>query len=256
MSETRRAAQHRAHAVWVVLAAVVLLVGGLLVWGFLRPPGTSVGSGSGSGSGSIVGGGAAAPSSAENEAGSTSAAPASDTATNADPPVVADTTDVGGAGTGGLGSSEERGPATGVIDAPIPPELAPVPASQTVQADDGTGGSVAISLAKVEAVQGEASVAGETSGPALRVTLHLENDSDAPVNLDYVAVNLYSGADRAPAPSIMHPGGSPLSGTLQRGASTDGVYVFTISDTDRSDVLIGVDYVAGQPTVTFEGSFA
>lgn len=248
----------RIQAVWVVMAVVVLLAGGLLIWAFVRPSADSAGSGTGSSASATVSAtGSPADADASNPAGTGAAdspaateSPGSTDVGNADAPA--------GITPGVTAAATVDGGATYVAgsDSPIPLEFAPVPPSETVRAGDGAGGQVAISLATVEGVEGEANVAGETSGPALRVTLHLQNDSSNGINLDYVVVNAYSGADRAPAPTVMQPGGSPLAGTLAAGQSVDGVYLFTIPEADRTDVLFGVDYVAGQPTVTFRGNFS
>lgn len=133
---------------------------------------------------------------------------------------------------------------------PIPEELRSVALSQPVAAP----GDVKVSLVLIESVDAIGSAPGETSGPAIRVTVRIENDSKAALPGSYVAVNAYTGQDRAPAATIMHPGGDPFSGEIEPGKRAEGVYLFTLPESDRADVLIGVDYQAGKPTVTFRGS--
>ena len=136
-------------------------------------------------------------------------------------------------------------------DSPIAPELAPVePTQPAVGADGGV-----VSLARVEANEGAAVAPGETSGPAIPVTVRIENATDEPLDTAFVVVNAYSGTDRAPAPSLTKPGGAPFEGPIAAGESAEGVYLFTLPADDRSNVTIGVDYRAGEPTVIFEGAF-
>lgn len=144
------------------------------------------------------------------------------------------------------GASEDPG----ASDSPIAPELTPVAPTQPAVGEDAT----TVSLALIEAVEGEAVAPGETSGPAIRVTVRIENTSAEPLDTAYVAVNAYVGADRAPAPGLNHPGGTPFEGAIEPGGSAEGVYLFTVSEESRSDVLIGVDYRPGQPTITFRGA--
>lgn len=137
-----------------------------------------------------------------------------------------------------------------VSDSPIAPELAPVEPTRPAVGSDG----VVVSLPLVEAIEGEGVAPGETSGPAIRVTVRIENATDEPLDTAFVAVNAYSGTDRAPAPPLTKPGGAPLEGSIAAGESAEGVYLFTLPADARSEVTIGVDYRAGEPTVVFEGA--
>lgn len=128
-------------------------------------------------------------------------------------------------------------------------ELEPVAPEVVVDTSHGT----VISLARIEAVHGQAQVGGEISGPAIRVTVEIRNESTEPIDLEYVVVNAYSGQDRTPAAPIMQPGGDPFTGSLDGGGSAEGVYLFSLDETDREDVTITVDHGAGEPIVVFEG---
>ncbi|MBC9227705.1 hypothetical protein GL325_15355 [Aeromicrobium sp. 636] len=135
---------------------------------------------------------------------------------------------------------------------PIPPELEPVALNEVVRAS----GDVQVQITKIESVQGKAKVAGEISGPAVRVTVEIENGSDGDLDLGYVSVNAYTGSDRVPAAPIMQPGGRPMVGTLKAGGRADGVYLFSVGTKARPLMTVGVDYVAGQPTAIFRGRVA
>lgn len=144
--------------------------------------------------------------------------------------------------------TETPSPAPSASDSPFA-ELTPVAPDATVVTPEG----VEISLSRLEAVQGEAALAGETSGPAIRVTVRLVNSGSDPLDLEYVTVNAYSGEDRAPAGTVMQPGGAPFEGSLARGDSAEGVYLFTIPEADRKDVTITVDYLFGAQVAVFRG---
>lgn len=135
---------------------------------------------------------------------------------------------------------------------PVAPELEPAAPDQAVQAPDG----VTVRLAQVEHVEGEAVAAGETSGPAVRLTVEVTNGTDAPLDLSYAVVNAYTGEDRAPAGRLVQPGGKPFEGELAPGESGTGVVLFSIPDADRDDVTVAVEYAPGTSTVVFRGDLS
>ena len=129
------------------------------------------------------------------------------------------------------------------------PELSPVAPDATIIADEG----IELSLSSLQAVQGEATSAGETSGPAIRATVLVVNTGAEPLDLEYVTVNAYSGKDRAPAGTLTQPGGAPFEGTLAPGESAEGTYLFSVAEADREDVTITVDYLFGARIAVFRG---
>jgi len=148
------------------------------------------------------------------------------------------------------GTAEADGADPAVV--PVAPELEPAAPDQTVQAPDG----VAVRLAQVEHVEGEAVAAGETSGPAVRLTVEVTNGTDAPLDLSYAVVNAYTGEDRVPAGRLVQPGGRPFEGELAPGESGTGVVLFSIPDADRDDVTVAVEYAPGTSTVVFRGDLS
>lgn len=137
-------------------------------------------------------------------------------------------------------------------DPALPVELKPVKPSEVVQAEDG----MRVGLTSIESVAGQAAQPGEVSGPAIRVTVRLTNETGKPFNTSSVAVNGYSGKDRKPAGTLVLPGGVPFYGRIAPGESAYGVYLFSIPESARDDVTITVDYAAGVPVVVFRGSVA
>ncbi|GAB3308199.1 hypothetical protein EK0264_07590 [Epidermidibacterium keratini] len=132
------------------------------------------------------------------------------------------------------------------------PELAPVAPDAEVVTPSG----IVISLGKLETLSSDAVAPGEIAGPAIRATVVIDNASTAPLDLEYVVVNAYYGADRTPAGTAMTPGGAPFEGAVEAGASAQGVYLFTIPEQERSDVTITVDYKSGEASAVFQGDLA
>lgn len=132
----------------------------------------------------------------------------------------------------------------------LPPSLAAVSLDATARVDDG----IAARLEDLEAINGKGVGPGNVAGPALRVTVRIENRSREAVGLDGVAVHLTSGEDRVPAPRVNDPSSAPFAGTLEAGDTAEGVYVFTLPEADRDLVSVSVGYQPGAPFMVFTGS--
>lgn len=128
--------------------------------------------------------------------------------------------------------------------------LAPVPIDQTATPADG----VAVAVGSIEGVQGEAIAPGEVSGPALRITVSVTNNSEAVRLLSSAVVNVYLGADAIAANPVSRPAGQPFVSELAPGASAEGIFVFEVPEDQRSLVRIEVDIDLGTPVVIFEGA--
>lgn len=140
-------------------------------------------------------------------------------------------------------------PATDAAKPPIPPEAAPVAPTATATGAD----RVSVSLAKVESVDGKAVAPGEISGPAVRLTVKINNGASSQLDLGLTVVNAYTGKNKVPAGTVVLPGGRPFAGKLAPGQSADGVYLFVIPKSQRQDVSVAVDYGAGVETMVFRG---
>lgn len=130
-----------------------------------------------------------------------------------------------------------------------PGTLAPVALDRPV--DFGNG--VTVRLSSIQPVEAEAKIPGETSGPAVRITVSITNGSDAPVDLGNVSVVL-TGAGGTPTATVTNPDIPPLSGSVAPGASASGTYTFTIPAANRDDTVLTVKYAAAVPTAAFTGS--
>lgn len=168
-------------------------------------------------------------------------------------------------------------PTVSADQVPSDPELPAAPPSQVpsvVLADVpglpaplppvGLGGTtdlssrVSVRLTAVTAVTATAHEAGEISGPALAVTVEVTNATSAPISLDTVAVNAFSGPAATPAPVMRDGATQPLHGSLAAGHSETATYVFSVPVAQRGDVTVTVTYGAGPGSVAavFSGAVA
>jgi hypothetical protein len=144
-------------------------------------------------------------------------------------------------------------PGTVLADVPGKPQaLAPVALGQPAVYSDG----VSARLVDIKAITGEAHGIGETSGAALAIVVELTNTSGAPISLDTVAVNVYTGADGAPAARLQGDSGAPFSGSLGAGESAQAVYAFTVPEDRRGVVTVTVGVTPEAGTAVFSGTVA
>lgn len=134
----------------------------------------------------------------------------------------------------------------------LPPALAPVP----LDAPASVGNGIVATLPQIEEIEGSAVGPGNIAGPALRVTVRIQNGTAGPVSVSGVAVNMYYGADRAPASPLEEPSRRPFGGMVAAGASAEGVYVFSVPSDARDAVTVEVGYEAGAPLLLFTGPVA
>lgn len=190
------------------------------------------------------------PSANDTAAVATSAAAPTATAAESD----AESTKAADGPTGEPSPTQDSSPAgAGQDGAPEDPlsSLDPVGVDET--ADFGTG--VTARLVDLAAIRGEGVARGEVGGPALLVTIRLQNEGADVIPLSSVVVNAYHGSDATPAVALFTDERSdPLAGSLEPGGSARGTYVFVVPRSDRDSLLVTVSYEAGEPLVAFTGS--
>ena len=183
---------------------------------------------------------------APSSSGTTSPSAASPTATGTEPvPTPTPTTEV---------PSPSLPPAT----ASGPPTVVPTrvttstraPLREKADVDDG----VVVRVSRIESVDGEAQGPGEVAGPALRVSVEVENSSGEDVAMDLALTNLYYGRDRTPASTLSGPGARSLPGRLASGKKASGRYVFGVPAKGRNPLVVEFSLQADRPTILFEGS--
>lgn len=119
------------------------------------------------------------------------------------------------------------------------------------QASDA-GDDVRVEITHIDRLTAQAKGPGEVSGPALALTVRVENRSDAPLDLGNVVVTL-TGADAAPGETISTEPADPLRAQLPPGRTASGVYVFTIGTDNRDPITVAVTLVGGGTVLLYTG---
>lgn len=110
-------------------------------------------------------------------------------------------------------------------------------------------------IVKIVPVHSVGQGVGEVSGPAIKVTIKLENGTPRPISLKQVTVNTYYGKASVPAIAIFgDPSSKPFTGDVASKGTSSGVYIFDVPESQRSNVSISVSYAALSPIVVFKGA--
>ena len=179
----------------------------------------------------------AAPTVPSDGAPASGAGPSADAVTTTAPPV----------------STSGAAPTSGDINQVVPNRDLVTNSAVPLDAASDLGGQISARLAEVKAVDAQAKVPGEISGPAVAVTVEISNDSPNAIGLDSVSVDV-QGAGGVPTSPITTDPASPLSGVLQPGEKKTGVYVFTMPADARNGASITVLYSADAPVALFAGN--
>ncbi len=151
-------------------------------------------------------------------------------------------------------------PATTAVPAPTPGSTAetvqakPEVTKKAVELDkpsaDGSG--VVVRIAGLRAITAKAQLPGEVAGPAVALTVEVENESQRPVDLGAVVVTVLD-SEEAPGIEMSAKPADPLSGKLRPGKSTTGVYVFTVDRGRRNPISVNVTLAGAAPVLVFKG---
>lgn len=134
----------------------------------------------------------------------------------------------------------------------LPPKLTPVALAQPADYGDG----LTARLAGIRSFKARGEGVGETSGPALAVTVQLTNRGSAPASLDTVAVNLFRGPAGLRAATLADGATLPFSGRLAPGATASATYSFSVPADQRDVVTVTVGTSAATGTAVFSGPVA
>ncbi|SDO31401.1 hypothetical protein SAMN04515671_0527 [Nakamurella panacisegetis] len=115
------------------------------------------------------------------------------------------------------------------------------------------GGKVSASIVGVNGITAEARGPGEIAGPAVAVTVEIENKSARSIDLSRVTVNVTNSKGN-PASPLSGPPTAPFSGTLKPGGQSQGTYVFSVGAGQRSPIGISVSYSTDAPVLMFVGN--
>ncbi|KRB37162.1 DUF4352 domain-containing protein [Microbacterium sp. Root180] len=151
-----------------------------------------------------------------------------------------------------LPSATVPAPNGGSIDETV----APVAPGETLEAKLGDTaeleGGVNVTVSEVEQLDVKAVTPGEIAGPAVALTLTVENDSDESVDLSTAMVSVTGSKDSFGQPTTSEPY-SPFLGSVEPGKSISGIYVFRLPAEERDSLQVTVEYVAGAPIALFTG---
>ncbi len=136
-----------------------------------------------------------------------------------------------------------------VADGELPPALPAVALDQPVVVEEVTA-----TLTEIEEITGQATGPGDVAGPALRVTVRIQNGTSSDIALEEVSVNAYYRADLTPAPPLNDPTAAAFYGALPAGESAEAVYVFRVPPDQRGQVTLEVGYRPGAPLAIFSGA--
>ncbi len=145
-------------------------------------------------------------------------------------------------------------PATATGAPSVVPTRSTISSTAPLSEKGDLGNGVAVRVSKIESVDGEAQGPGEVAGPALRVSIEVENTSGEDVAMDLALTNLYYGKDRTPASTLSGPGVSPLPGTVASGDRASGQFVFGVPVRGRNPLVVEFSLQADRPTILFEGN--
>jgi hypothetical protein len=179
----------------------------------------------------------AAPTVPSDGAPASGAGPSADAVTTTAPPV----------STSGAAST------SGDINQVVPNRELVTNSAVPLDAASDLGGQISAKLTEVKAIDAQAKVPGEISGPAVAITVEISNDSANAIGLDSVSVDV-QGAGGVPTSPITTDPASPLSGVLAPGEKKTGVYVFTMPADVRNGASVTVLYSADAPVALFTGN--
>ena len=129
-----------------------------------------------------------------------------------------------------------------------------VPTSAPIAQPGAIAPGLTAQITKFEAVQGVANTPGEVSGPSVRITVTITNNTSASASLKTTTISASYGTKSTPALELFSPGGVSLPSTVADGQSVTGVYLFSIPVADRSNVRVELDYSVGVKPLVFEGA--
>jgi hypothetical protein len=127
-------------------------------------------------------------------------------------------------------------PATAAPGNPVSSNpLAPVAVGTSAELSKG----VTVKAVSWKPINAVAHNPGDTSGPAVAVTLEVDNGSSSPIDLAQLAVAATYG-DAVPANENTSSPSKLLSGSLASGATRQGTYVFRLPANQAGTVIVSV----------------
>ena len=143
-------------------------------------------------------------------------------------------------------------PSRGTVNQTVEPK--PVPSSKPVQLDKPASSSpgIKVRLTSIRRITVTEGLPGEVAGPALAITVSVDNQSNKTVGLGDAVVNL-TDSSGAPANPIVSPPARPLPTAVRSGQVVNGVCAFTVATSRQKTVTVTVSLAPDQPVLVFKG---
>lgn len=135
-----------------------------------------------------------------------------------------------------------------IVETPAPAESVAHSFEETAEVEPG----VTARIDGVESLQVEAKTPGEVNGPAVAVTIIIDNQGADPIDVSSAMVSLFGSADVLGQPTTSDPY-APFSGVIEPGAIGTGTYVFLLPEDARDALTVSVQYMAGKTIALFSG---
>jgi hypothetical protein len=154
------------------------------------------------------------------------------------------------------GSTDPSAPVTDATtpSAPTAPAHPKKPIRKPLGKSADLDNGVTVTIIRVESVKGVGRGIGEKSGPALRFTVSVSNDTAKTLSLDLGLLNVYFGAEATPAAPLSGPGARSLPGSVKAGQTGTGKYVFGVPTSQRGKIRVDFTYTTAAPKAIFTGS--
>lgn len=134
------------------------------------------------------------------------------------------------------------------------PEDLPKPVRAALGAPADLGNGVRVRVSDIAGVEGVGRGPGESSGPALRVSVSVSNESDEALGMLSSVVGLSYGPRGTPADDLAGPGAQGFPELIRPGASAEGRFVFRVPPSERSEIVVEFRYSTEAPEVVFRGA--
>jgi len=143
-------------------------------------------------------------------------------------------------------------PSSGTIDQTVTPSAAPEAIKTDLAAPATPVTDVTVRISKVEAIEAKGQGPGEVSGPAVAVTVTIENAGTQPFDTSALSVNLTDSKD-LPGNGMTGSPAAWITKPVPAGGKLSGVYVFSVPKDNRNPITVSVSVNPGVPTVLFSG---
>lgn len=131
------------------------------------------------------------------------------------------------------------------------PALAP---AEKIGQSEPVAQDVSVRVTGIKATQGVAEGIGERSGPAVRITFELKNNSGRPVSTASAVANVDYGPNRVPADELRGKRPVTFAPSITNGETTTASFVYLVPTDQRGDLRITFFFDPAVPAAQFTGS--